>query len=89
MNRTLLIINANSGSANTVGEEEITEGLQNAGFDIAQLLLERGAKSDLASSLLYTASQEDCNQQDSEQQANVLQLLANAVTGSMIHEHAL
>ena len=38
MNRTLLIINANSGSANSVGEDEITEGLQNAGFDIAQML---------------------------------------------------
>lgn len=38
MKRTLLIINANSGTANAVGEKEIVDSLQSVGFDIAQLL---------------------------------------------------
>ena len=38
MKRTLLIINANSGSANAVGEDEVVDSLQSAGFEIVQIL---------------------------------------------------
>ena len=38
MKRALLIINANSGSANAVGEEEIVGSLRDAGLDVAQVV---------------------------------------------------
>jgi hypothetical protein len=38
MKRTLLIINANSGSANAVGEDEIVISLKSAGFQVARTL---------------------------------------------------
>ncbi len=38
MKRTLLIINANSGSANAVGEDEVVGSLRGAGFDVADVV---------------------------------------------------